>query len=283
MSVFQDWTVFLLALLGVPVFFFILYKIKKWNADKVMSRPFPEKWEDILIKNFVIYKHLSHTNKKKLQQLVLLFLEQKDFEGCGGLEINDEIRVTIAAEAVFLLLSRDVFEPFPNLKTVLVYPHAYVASGKQSIASGGIAVEDVPSARLGESWQYGDVVVAWDHAKRGGRNIDDGHNVVFHEFSHQLDQENGYSDGAPPMPASAHKTWAMVLGCEYKELVEKTQKHIKDVIDAYGSVNAAEFFAVSTEAFFEKPIQLKNSHPALFEELRKYYHIDPLSWEVNKV
>jgi len=281
MTIFDDWAVFFIVLLGIPLLFVFYYKIKKWRAEKIMAQPFPDEWEKILIRNFKIYNDLSDENKTKLKRLILLFLDRKDFEGCGGLEINDEIRVTIAAEAVFLLLGRDVVEPFPNLQTVLVYPHAYVASGREKVSSGGIAVENVKSARLGESWQYGDVVVAWDHAKRGGRNIDDGHNVVFHEFSHQLDQEDGYSDGAPPMSAGAHKTWAHVLSREYKELAKKTERHIKDVIDAYGSVNPAEFFAVSTEAFFEKPCQLKKNHPELFEELKNYYKINPLTWTVG--
>jgi len=278
MSIFFDWIIVLSIFFGVPAGFYIFYAFKKKYAQSVMNQHFPELWENIIEKNLMFYNCLPEKYKKKLQQLVLLFLDGKDIEGCGGLEMNDEIRVTIAAEAVMLLLNKNIVNPFPNLKTVLVYPHAYVAAGKHNVVAGGVTLEDLPSARLGESWQYGDVVIAWDHALNGGRNIDDGHNVVLHEFSHQLDQESGLANGTPPMSFSCSKTWATVLGNEYNALCKKTKKHFKDVIDSYGTTNPAEFFAVSTEAFFEKPVSLQSKHPKLFEALKKYYKLNPAEW-----
>jgi len=263
-----------LCLLGIPLIYIIYAFIRKRNAEKIMNQEFPEEWERIIETNLTLYKQLPKKLQKRLKQLVLLIIALKDFEGCGGLEITDEIKITIASEAAVLILNKNTINPYPNLQTILVYPHAYVASSKQAIA-GNLAIEDLPSARLGESWQYGDVIVAWDHAKQGGRNMDDGHNVVFHEFSHQLDQESGSANGAPPMDKATYKTWGSILGQDYLDLCKKYNKHQKDVIDSYGTTNPAEFFAVVTETFFEKPFQLMEAHPKLFKEMLLYYKLDP--------
>ncbi len=216
--------------------------------------------------------------KNELKSLAMLFLEEKEFEGCGGLEMSDEIRVTIAGEACMLLLNRNKTDCFPGLNTILVYPHAYIAGGKDVIG-GKHVVEEVASVRLGESWQNGEVVLAWDHVKNGALNFDDGHNVVLHEFGHQLDQESGNANGAPVLKnRSSYLTWGKILSRDYMELVDKAEHHKKDVIDSYGATNPAEFFAVATETFFEKPEQLEKKHPELFEELKKYYNLDPTEW-----
>ena len=202
-----------------------------------------------------------------------VFLSDKTFEGCGGLEITEEIRVTIAAQACMLLLGRET-KVYPKLKTVLVYPHTY--QGGQKGMFGG---DNGDSARLGESWDCGVVVLSWDSVKGGARNFEDGHNVTFHEFAHQLDQEDGAADGAPILrERTAYATWAHVFNHEYKALVGLTRRGKKDTMDRYGATNPAEFFAVATETFFEKPRQLKAKHPELYEELQYYYKVDPLDW-----
>jgi Mlc titration factor MtfA (ptsG expression regulator) len=251
----------------------------KRRREAVMNAPFPLEWEKFLKENIAIYDKLSEQERGELKRLTLLFLDGKEFEGCGGLEITDEIRVTIAAEASLLLLNRNITESYPKLHTVLVYPHAYVASSRDFVGSQGV-IEDVPSVRLGESWQDGEIVLAWDHAKSGARNFDDGRNVVLHEFSHKLDQASGTANGAPILEdRSSYKTWGMVLSRDFRELRDEVEHHKKDVIDAYGATNPAEFFAVATETFFEKPARLRENHPELFEELRKYYKLDPGNWK----
>lgn len=263
---------------GIPALFMVYYVLKKQHREEVMSQPFPPKWEEIMLANIPVYKHFPEELKSELKSLTLLFLDEKDFEGCGGLEMTDEIRITIAGEACMLLLNRNFNNCFPDLQTILVYPHAYVAQGKD-VLGGRHVIEDVESVRLGESWQNGDVVLAWDHARNGALNFDDGHNVVLHEFGHQLDQESGNANGAPPLQnRTTYKTWGKVLSHDYMELREKAEHHKKDVMDSYGATNPAEFFAVATETFFEKPEQLKRKHPELFEELKKYYNLDPSEW-----
>lgn len=268
-------------IIGVPILFYIIYIIRKHHTEKILSLPFSKDWESILIKNINIYKHLPDELKSELKGLILLFIDDKEFEGCGNLIVTDEMRVTIAAEASMLLLNRGVTVCFPNLDTILLYPHAYIASGKNLIAEGSGVLDNVESVRLGESWQNGAVVLAWDHVKSGAINFDDGHNVVLHEFGHQLDQESGTANGSPILKnRSSYKSWGRVLSRDYLELVEKSDRDKKDVIDSYGATNPAEFFAVSTETFFEKPKQLYKKHPELFNELKKYYNVDPREWEI---
>ena len=265
----------IIAILSIPLFFIVRYYLNKKRRLRLLNTPLDPQLEKILRENIYPYKRLSEKMKKELQGLINIFLDEKDFEGCGGLEITDEIRITIAAEACLLLLNRNITECFPELRTILVYPSAYVASGAEAI--GNNRVENVASTRAGESWQNGNVVLSWDHVKHGVMNYDDGHNVVLHEFGHQLDQMSGSANGAPLL--TSYHTWAMVMGGNFEELCKKVKKHKKDVLDAYGATNPAEFFAVATETFFEKPEKLKRDHPDLYQELLEYYKVNPIDWE----
>ena len=173
-----------------------------------------------------------------------------------------------------LLLNRKV-ECYPKLYSILVYPSTYVAGARDSL--GGEWQEE--SVRLGESWQSGAVVLAWDNVRHGAANFKDGHNVTMHEFAHQLDQEDGAGDGTPILESrSAYSAWARVFSKEYELLQRKTARGRKSVMYGYGATNPAEFFAVSTETFFEKPRQLKKNHPELFSELQAFYKVNPLEW-----
>ena len=256
---------------------FIITKKYLHNAGRarLMRQPFPRKWEEILRKNVALYQHLPQNLKEELHRDINVFLHEKNFEGCGGLQITDAIRITIAAQACLLLLKRkSTF--YPKLSSILVYPGAYVA--KQTSFIGDIPVQ-MDSARLGESWTNGAVVLAWDHVKQESMDIDDGHNVILHEFAHQLDQEDGRADGAPILEQrSSYVSWARILGREYGELIRKVENQHRDVIDSYGATNPAEFFAVVTETFFKRPKNLNKKHPGLYEELKLYYKMDPLQW-----
>lgn len=237
---------------------------------------FPSKWEEILLKNLALYRHLPAELREQLRNDIKIFLSEKRFEGLGGLEMTDEIRVTIAGEACLLLLNRENRD-YPGLISILVYPTAYVAEETRHIG-GGVYAEG-PSVRLGESWQHGSVVLAWDNVRQGGMNAEDGHNVVIHEFAHQLDQEDGAADGAPILGKnSSYAVWAHIMSEEYERLRFGSRHHKKHVLDDYGATNPAEFFAVATEAFFEKPRQLRKKSPYLYAELAEFYNLDPGEW-----
>jgi len=270
--------VFLILGLLVLVSAFIIGRkhLRNTRRQRLMKQPFPREWEEILRENVALYKHLPEDLRERLHCYINVFLDEKNFEGCGGLQLTEAMKVTIAAQACLLLLKGNPTF-YPRLKSIVVYPGAYIA--KQTTLVGGIPVL-TDSARLGESWNSGELVLAWDHVKQESVDIRDGHNVVLHEFSHQLDQEDGRADGAPILEqGTSYVAWARILGREYGELVEKVKKHHRDVIDSYGATNPAEFFAVITEAFFKKPAKLKQKHPELYEELKLYYKMDPLKWD----
>lgn len=233
----------------------------------------PGAWSRILERNVPYYQRLPVEDQRELVGLVQIFLAEKEFEGCGGLEITDEIRVTIAAQACVLLLHRAT-DLYPMLQTILVYPHTYVAPENFHNPDG--TVSEGGEARLGESWFRGPLVLSWDDVLQAAHDVRDGHNVVFHEFAHQLDSETGSTDGAPVLPKrSMYIAWARVLGGEYSALLDALEHHRQTVIDEYGATNPAEFFAVVTECFFENAVSLKTRHPGLYSQLVSFYKQDP--------
>jgi Mlc titration factor MtfA (ptsG expression regulator) len=190
--------------------------------------------------------------------------------------MTDEIRLGIAAQACMLLLNRKVTY-YPKLSTILVYPTAYVA---ERIRRVGFTEFVSQEARLGESWQKDYVVLAWDAVRRTSFDLKDGHNVVLHEFAHQLDQEDGIADGVPILEQqSQYLPWARVLSREYADFTNLVSQGKETVLDQYGAVNPAEFFAVLTETFFTKPQQLQKQHPELYEEMEMLCKVDPATWQ----
>jgi Mlc titration factor MtfA (ptsG expression regulator) len=240
----------------------------------LLSTPFPSEWSAILTANLPPYQKISPQLQQQLHDYIRIFISEKSFEGCGGLILTDEIKVTIAAQACMLLLNRKC-DCYPKLYSVVVYPSTYVTGTRSSY---GLHPTE-SSVRLGESWKHGTVVLAWDSVKSGVLNFQDGHNVVMHEFAHQLDQEDDRADGAPILEMrSAYSAWSRTFSEEFELLQNKTSKKNKSVMDKYGATDPAEFFAVATETFFEKPAQLKKKHPELYHELQGFYKVNPIEW-----
>ena len=264
----------LLLLVGGLAWFLSRTK-RRTRRAQLIAEPFPAEWEAVLEKLMPQYLNLPLELQTELQKDIQAFIADVSFEGCGGLIMSDEIKVTIAGQACMLLLNRPM-NHYPKLRTVLVYPDTYVVGGKGYF--GG--KEEPRSVRLGESWTLGTVVLSWNSVKRGAYNINDGHNVAMHEFAHQLDQEDGVGDGAPILEQrSSYSLWAKVFSKEFEVLQRKVARGKRSVLDDYGATNPAEFFAVATETFYEKPRQLKKNHAALYNALQTYYRVDPVEWE----
>jgi Mlc titration factor MtfA (ptsG expression regulator) len=252
---------------------------KRRRRNRLRSTSLPVSWLAIIDKNLPMFKRLTEADRRELQGHVQVFLAEKYFEGCGGLSLTDEIKVTIAAQACLLLLHRDT-DYYPRLITILVYPSAYFASAIEPI--GGGVVLHGEEVRLGEAWKSGVVVLSWDDVQSSARDIHDGHNLVLHEFAHQLDMEDGAADGTPLLDRSSHHmTWARVLGREYDRLRRDSVLGRSTVLDKYGATDPAEFFAVATECFFENPAPMRRKHPELYAELKSFYRQDPLEFGKN--
>jgi Mlc titration factor MtfA (ptsG expression regulator) len=258
-----------------------------WRLRRALARPLPAAFGAILERNVAQYRGMGQGQRARLQRLVQQFLYQKKFVGCAGLEVTDEMRVTIAGQACLLLLGNAMPRAaagsvYPSLDTVLLYPGAFLVPRREVDTAG--VVTEARQDLLGESWGDGRVVLSWEHVRRDG---DDGgpgherpdHNVVLHEFAHQLDSESGSTNGAPYLGSRAsYRSWSEVLSRDYAELRADAMFGQHSVLDHYGATSPAEFFAVATEAFFEQPHPLARRHPALFAEFRKYYRVDPRDW-----
>ncbi|CAN5136509.1 zinc-dependent peptidase [soil metagenome] len=228
-------------------------------------------WE-IVLDRVPLVRKLDDERRARLAGLMQIFLDEKNFEGGGGFEITDDVRLVIASEACLLLVHRDVDVPYPDLSSIVVYPNAWKTK-RRAHAGSGVLIEE-EGVNLGESWSKDLVVLSWERVKNDAMNANDGHNVVLHEFAHQLDAEDGAVDGSPELPTrKRYGRWASVFQPEFEALVEGA----KSDIDHYGATNPAEFFAVVTEEFYEQPHSLSESHPALFTELVKFYGFDPRS------
>jgi Mlc titration factor MtfA (ptsG expression regulator) len=250
-----------------------MFGFKRRRRERLRGRPFPDEWLSIIERNVPYYRLLSPPEQRELQGHVQILLAEKRFEGCGGLRITDEVRLTIAAQAAVLLLHRET-DYFPGLRTILVYPSAYVSHMPRRQPDG--TVIEGPQVRSGESWSRGPVVLSWDDVLRGAGDVRDGHNVVFHEFAHQLDAESGADDGAPALGLrSRYIAWARVLGGEFERLRQDVALDRDALLSAYGATNPQEFFAVVTESFFERPLALRARHPELYEQMSSFYRQDP--------
>jgi Mlc titration factor MtfA (ptsG expression regulator) len=247
---------------------------KRRRRERLRSTAFPHNWLEIVEKNVPFYACLPEADRSELRGLIQIFIAEKHFEGCGGLELTDEIKVTIAAQACLLLLHRDT-DIYPRVITILVYPSAYLVKRKIE-RIGSRAVLEGEAVLLGESWPSGVVVLSWDDVRSNPSDMRRRHNLVLHEFAHQLDGEDGEFNGAPLLEQPAqYIAWGRVLTAEYERLRRDTRLGRVGVLDDYGASDPAEFFAVATECFFELPRVLQKRHPKLYDELKSYYRLDP--------
>lgn len=237
---------------------------------------FPAAWKQILLQEMPYFQLLPARLQRQLQTLIQIFVAEKSFVGCHGLEVTDQMRVLIAAQACLLLLNRNT-EIFPNLTEILIYPDAFIV--EREVASEGNIVHSVRATVSGESWADSRVILSWVDVTQSAANPGDGFNVVVHEFAHQLDHESGAMNGAPAFTDSQQASeWAQVLSREFDHLRDQVERDHDSLLDAYGSQNPAEFFAIVSEVFFEQPGRLNTEHPFLCAELSRYYQVNPLRW-----
>lgn len=238
---------------------------KRRRRRKLLRSPFPEAWSEVLAE-LPFTRRLDDARSAKLRDHLRVLIAEKHWEGCGGLALTDEMRVSIAAQASRLILELPI-EAYDRVTSILVYPRAF-RTQETDTHSGVVAAGLASSA--------GPVVLSWDSTLRGGRDPDDGRNVVYHEFAHKLDGLDGGMDGIPPVPGdAAHATWRKVMSAEYRRHREAVERGRATLLDDYGATNPTEFFAVATECFFERPARLRDRHGDLYALLVSFYQQDP--------
>jgi Mlc titration factor MtfA (ptsG expression regulator) len=250
-----------------------------WLRDRrrrrLLATPFPPAWDRYIDDNVAIARRLDPASRARLRELVQVFVAERHWEGCGGLELTEEMQVTIAAQACLLVLGRDD-RLFHDVASILVYPSTMIAPPRRlglfeqpraPVAEGALL--------LGEAMLGGPVVLAWDAVLAGGREETAG-NVVLHELAHKLDMANGRVDGTPPLATRAERDrWATVCDAAFARHRAEVDVGLPTALDAYGATNEAEFFAVATETYFTRPAALALEHPALFALLAGFYRIVP--------
>lgn len=253
-----------------------------WQAyrrRRVGGHAFPAAWRKILRRRVPLVRRLPADLQLQLKKHLQVFIAEKSFIGCAGLQITDEMRVVIAAQACLLVLNRTT-DPFNHVRQILVYPGAFVV--QRTVTDGAGVLQENRQALAGESWSQGQVILSWQDTLEGAAIADDGRNVVIHEFAHQLDQENGAARGAPPPalgdpPRNTHR-WSRVFHAAYAQLQAQVHSGHQGLLSHYGAHDPAEFFAVVSEVFFEQPVPLSQDYPALYQELHGYYKVDPAQW-----
>ena len=244
-----------------------LYKIYK-------KRKAPKKYEDVLLKYFPFYKVLPPHLKKRLIACIAVFIKNKEFLGVKGIKVDSTKKIIIAANACLLSIGKDRCM-YKHVKTVIIYPDIFLIDEK---IDNGAVIKEEKKAALGLASNIGVVVISWPELLKGDLNIKDGKNVGIHEFAHQLDLTDGLPDGTPEMDYKLYKEWTDIFSKEFKKLKNLYIKHHKSFLDGYAFENEAEFFAVISEYFFEKPKLLYKKEPLIYEELKKFYRLDPKSW-----
>lgn len=247
---------------------------KKQARRELLATPLAPEQRKVILQQVPILRRVPGDLLNKLDGKVNLFLKQVEFYGCDGLEVTDDMQLSIAAQACLLVVNSDLW--YDNLTTVLIYPGAF--KSRQQRRSGYVVTEK-EIVRTGESWDRGPVILSWAHSKQGALDDHDGQNVVFHEFAHQIDDLSGGTNGVPVLTkGQSFAEWEHVFLAAYDAHVQAVEQGRPTVIDPYGATGHEEFFAVSVEVFFEQPQALKRAEPEVYAQLSQLFRLDPVRW-----
>ncbi|MCM2311019.1 MAG: zinc-dependent peptidase [Steroidobacteraceae bacterium] len=247
-----------------------------WRARRraaVMTQALPTAALSAIERNVPAVSHLPPELRAKLESLLAVFIAEKEFVGCNGLVVTDEMRATIAAMACLLVLGRR--SHYDELHSVLVYPTPFWVEDEVEDEAG--VVEKRRRVLSGEAWESSRIILSWEDVLEAARHPGEGYNVALHEFAHYLDAE-GHGLGAGERTVAE---WADDLADEFESLLHAVDRGEYTFLDPYAAEDEAEFFAVATEDFFERPVELREAHPRLYTLLREFYGLDPASWAMR--
>lgn len=257
-------------LIGVPA-------LKGHRRLALGRKPLPQQWVQWLEQDVDVYRRLPAELRERLRALIHIFVRQKQFVGCNGLVVTDRMRVVIAANACLLVVNRPGVPRehlYDDLYSILVYPTPFIVPETRRDQHG--LVTEGHRVLSGQAWDSRRIILSWEDIELSHPT---GHNVVLHEFAHYLDMEDETMDGAPGLGSkAAHEQWSTIFWAEYDRLRADIQAGLPTLIDPYAATAPAEFFAVVTEVFFGQPVELEAQHAGLYQQLRRYYRLDPARW-----
>jgi Mlc titration factor MtfA (ptsG expression regulator) len=241
----------------------VLGLIRRWRRKKLRREPLPAGWLGHIEARCPFFADYDEATRRRFLDDVKVFVAEKHFFPGGELEaVTEEMQVVIAASAVRLVVHLDV-SYYDRLREIVVYPGTY----RHPDEEGGV---------LGEAHDWGVVVLSWDAVVQGLANPDDGHDTAIHELAHVLDRASGAFDGTPVLHSTGdYGPWGRVMSRHFLALRDGTEAGRRSLLRQYGATNEAEFFAVATETFFERPALLRDKCPELYEELARFYRVEP--------
>ena len=247
---------------------------KRRRRRQLLAKAWDEASRDALAEGVWQYRHLEDDARRKLEATTRLLVAEKNWEGCDGFQLTDEAKIVAAGQAALTTLGFED-ETFDRVLSILIYPDAFVMPRRSALGVGNLVVEEDQELE-GEAWYRGPVILSWQDVVAGGRDSNDGRNVVVHEFAHQLDMLTGEADGTPPLGSAAQALeWQEVTGQEYRRLVRDCRRSAYTLLDCYGAESPIEFFAVASETFFQTPEYLRTEAPDLYRVLAGYYRQEP--------
>lgn len=246
---------------------------RNWRRRRILANHLFDRslWQRLL-SDVPVLAALDNARLERLQALTALFQHEKTFEPAGGLELTDEMRLRITALACLPVLELGL-DRYDSVRTVIVYPGGFLVRNREQVDEDGV-VHTGDDVLSGEAWEQGPVVLAWEDVLASG--LGEGYNVVIHEFAHKLDYEEGAINGMPLLHRSMDAAeWASVFQAAYDELCTAVDNGQDTWLDPYASESPAEFFAVCSELFFERPTEFREHYPQLHEQLAAYYRQQP--------
>ena len=248
---------------------------KRKQRAALLASGLSDRQKEIIAEQVPLVSALPDDMHRALEGKINLFLDQVNIVGCNDLEVTEEMELSIAAQACFLIVNVDAW--YTHLTTFLVYPGAFKSKTQ---SHDGYVVREEEVVRTGESWWRGPVILSWQHSQMGAANSTDGHNVVLHEFAHQFDDLSGRTNGQPLLgEGQSYAAWERVVVAAYERHEANVMQGRCTAMDGYGATNHAEFFAVAVETFFERPAALQAEEPEVYEQLTELLRLDPLTWQ----
>jgi hypothetical protein len=249
---------------------------KNQRRSQLLAEPFPQEWRTVLRDNVRHYAHLDPQRRTNIEQVVQILAAEKYWDGGAGFTVTDEMKVTVAGQAAILVLGLEEPYYFDGVQSIIIYQGRYRHPARYRDYSGIVHV-GVPLS--GEAWYRGPIVLSWRDVLQSGQNASGGWNVVIHEFAHYLDGLDGEVDGTPPLAGrEQQRNWYRVTEAEYLRLVGQARRNEVALLDHYGATNRAEFFAVATECFFERPHAMRREYADLYGLLHDFFRQDPAQW-----
>jgi Mlc titration factor MtfA (ptsG expression regulator) len=262
-----------LLLIGAGAIVFRVWSKRRIRAN-LMASGLLDHQRAIVERSVPLIRKLPAELRGNLEGKMNVFLHQVEFVGCNGLDVTEEMRLSIAAQACLLVVNTDIW--YANLHTILIYPGAFKSMQTEQ---HGYVVTERETVRVGESWTRGPVILSWADAEHGAIDDTDGHNVVFHEFAHQIDDLSGHTNGIPILnKGQTFADWESAFVNAFQRHVHNVEMGYRTIFDAYGADGHEEFFAVAVEVFFEKPALLKHEEKAVYQQLASLFQLDPSTW-----